>query len=287
MNFILWILSVLAGGTLAGVLLAAAAWLARNWILTRLKASVQHEFNQKIERVRSDLRKGEDALRDVRTTALSALAAKETTRDMRRIEGIEAIWRATLEIRKHSAGPASAFSVMRFEEICNRIATEPKLQQFFQMTMSNVDGKNLLNPTIERGETARPWVSPLVWSLFKAYLTIGGYANAIADMLKIGMDPRKFVLSPDKIHAFLAAALPEQAEAFRPFRPELIASALEYLEASLLVAIREDLSGTVPNMATLEQAKRIAEAADSVSADIAAASPSVPRPPPAAAPRTD
>lgn len=279
MNFVLWILSVLAGGTLAGVLLLALGWLAKNWLLTRLKAAVQYEFDQKLERLRSDLRRGEDALRDVRTTALTALAAKETARDTRRIEGIEAVRKATLELRKHS-GPAATLAVLNFEEVCNRIEAEPKLQQYFQLTLKDADPANLQDPQILTGETARPWISPLVWALFKAYWTSVGYANAIGHMLKLGVDPRKF-LAPDKIHEFLATALPDQAHLFKPFHANLISTALEYLELRLLVAIREDLSGTEPTMATLQQAKRIAEAADSVSADIAAAaSPSAPTPPP-------
>jgi hypothetical protein len=150
------------------------------------------------------------------------------------------------------------------------------------MAMKDADPQNVLDPKILRGETARPWISPLVWAMFKAYWTIVGYVNAIAHMLKHGIDPRKF-LAPEKISEFLDAALPDKAAMFRPFRPELIAAILELLELSLLIAIRQDLSGAEPSLETLEQAKRIADAAESASADIAAASPSAPPPPPSSA----
>jgi hypothetical protein len=276
MNFVLWILSVLAGGTLAGVLLAAAGWLARNWILTRLKASVQHEFDQKLEQLRSDLRRSEDALRDVRSTGLQALAAKETARDARRIEGIEAVWQATLECKKHS-GVAASLAVMNYDEVCNRIAAEPKLQQAFQITLQDADPLHLRDAKILRGETARPWVSPLLWALHTAYRTSVAYANAIAHTLKLGFDPRRF-LSSERIYEVVAAALPDQAQSLKPFRPLLIPTTLELLETKLLIAIVDELNGAEPTMAALEQAKRIAKAAASANVEIVAASSSASTP---------
>lgn len=88
------ILSVLGSTLVTSAVLAAVLWLARNWLLAWLKASIEHEFDQKIERLRSELRRSDEELRDVRTTALQALAAKETARETRRTEGIEAVWGA-------------------------------------------------------------------------------------------------------------------------------------------------------------------------------------------------
>jgi hypothetical protein len=241
--------------------LAAAAWLARNWIIARLKTSVEHEFNQKLERLRSELRTSEDALRDVRSTALHALAAKETARDKRRIEGIETIWGAMLELKKFY-GTAATLQVLNYDAISDHV-DDAKMRQYFGVTFAGVDASKPDDPKILQADAARPWVSPMIWALFKAYWAAIGYARAIAGMLKIGEDPRKFT-SPEKIDEFLSAALPEEMEQFRPFRPLFIAPMLDLLELRLLAAIRKELADPEPDITTVQQAQRIADAASQI-----------------------
>mgnify|MGYP007037817717 CR=1 FL=1 len=48
----------------------ALAWLGRHLITTRLKASVQHEFDEKLEAIRTEFRKSEESFK-------SDLRAKE------------------------------------------------------------------------------------------------------------------------------------------------------------------------------------------------------------------
>ena len=47
----------------APVLLAVVIWLARNLILTRLTKAVQHEFDIKLERLRTELQQQEEKLK--------------------------------------------------------------------------------------------------------------------------------------------------------------------------------------------------------------------------------
>jgi hypothetical protein len=238
--------------------LAAVLWLARNWIITRLTASVEHEFEQKIERLRSELRVSEDALRDVRTTALRALTEKETARDKRRIDGIDAIWEAMLELKK-DYGIASTFQILNYDAVCNRIE-EPKMRQYFELVFARVDASAADHPAILQADVARPWVSPIVWALFKAYWAAIAYTRGIAGMLKIGEDPRKYT-SLEKIEEILAAALPAEMTQFSPFLPRFIAQSLDLLERKLLAAIRDEIADVAPDMTTVQQAQRIADAA--------------------------
>lgn len=67
MTFIDWLLSTVSTAALLGLV----AFLARNLILTRLKASVQHEFDRKLETLRADLHKSEESFK-------ADLRAKET-----------------------------------------------------------------------------------------------------------------------------------------------------------------------------------------------------------------
>lgn len=55
--------------------LGAALWLGRSLIAERLKNSVKHEFDVKLENLRAEIRAGETHLDAVRSTALAALAS--------------------------------------------------------------------------------------------------------------------------------------------------------------------------------------------------------------------
>lgn len=79
------------------MLIATLGWLARNLILTRLKATVQHEFDGKLEALRTDLRKSEESFRAdlraketdiqvLRSGALSGMASRQATLDKRRLQ---------------------------------------------------------------------------------------------------------------------------------------------------------------------------------------------------------
>lgn len=92
MTFLDWVLST---GSTTG-LIGALAWLSRNLIETRLRASVQHEFNEKLETLRADLRKSEERFKSdlrakeseieaLRSGALSGLISRQVVLDKRRL----------------------------------------------------------------------------------------------------------------------------------------------------------------------------------------------------------
>lgn len=110
MTFFGWVVSTFSS---AG-LIAALAWLFRNAIETRLRASVQHEFNEKLETFRADLRKSEETFKaDLRAKesqiealrggALSGLVSRQTVLDKRRLEAIEQLWDAIEKLPPQNA----------------------------------------------------------------------------------------------------------------------------------------------------------------------------------------
>jgi hypothetical protein len=82
-------------------ILAAALWLSRNVIITRLKASVQHEFDTKLAGIQSDLRKSEEGLR-------AELRAKE-----RQIEALQELRRSLQGIESDKATVEQAAAILR------------------------------------------------------------------------------------------------------------------------------------------------------------------------------
>src|SRR5437867_6915410 len=111
-------------------LLAIALWLCRNLIVTRLAKSVEHEFNEKLEklkagfrvseeRLRADIRAKEAEIATLRSGALLASASRQAAADKRRLEAVDQLWSATTAL-----GPARVISffmsAINFEEAAKR-----------------------------------------------------------------------------------------------------------------------------------------------------------------------
>jgi hypothetical protein len=104
-----------------------AVWLFKQWVAERLKASIQHEFNEKLERLRLELRNSE-AVRQARweikrQACLDALRVVDTYFSHQTWEGIP-----------QAAEPQGAIDVAKARECYNALAlscnTDEVLQQF-------------------------------------------------------------------------------------------------------------------------------------------------------------
>lgn len=102
-------------------LFAAALWLGRNVISTRLTKSVEYEFNNKLESVRSQMRESEERLKAelraketeiaaLRSGALTAMSSRQIALDKRRLEAVDQLWASVTAL-----GPARTIGVTRIQ----------------------------------------------------------------------------------------------------------------------------------------------------------------------------
>ena len=97
MSFLDWVPAI---STTA--LLGFALWLLRSVISTRLAKSVQHEFDSKLEALRTNFRKNEESFKAdlraketqieaLRSGAMAGLANRQAALDKRRIEAVPSV----------------------------------------------------------------------------------------------------------------------------------------------------------------------------------------------------
>ncbi len=124
-------------------LLAAALWFGRELISTRLTKSVQHEFDKKIEAIRTELRTSEERfkaqLREkeaeiaaLRSGALSVLASRQAALDKRRLEAVDQIWSAFNALTP-ARSIAASMATFNFEKAAQRAEHDQTLRQAFEM----------------------------------------------------------------------------------------------------------------------------------------------------------
>jgi hypothetical protein len=248
---------------------AGVLWLSRKLIATRLTNSVRHEFDTKLETLKSDLRTREESLKadlrakeleitSLRGGALAGLASRLAGLDKRRLEGVEQLWSAV-----NALGPAKTaamfMAVMNFEAAAREAAKNPRFRQLF-----DIIAKPLNFEAVAKNDAwkARPFVSPLAWALFSAYQAIVLFAVTRLKVLQMGIENAPEVLDASAIANLIKAALPHRAAYIDEHGPGVYHYLLDELETKLLDEMRRMLQGSDSDAAGLVQAAAILKVSD-------------------------
>lgn len=171
----------LSSAAVSTILVAVLAWLARTIIYERLKAGVQHEFNEKLETIRAEVRQRETLLqaelhhRDqqlqlLQSGVLSARASRQAALDARRLDAIDALWASF-----HGLAPlrmaARFMERINYDAALMHAANDPNTRAFFAdlASIAGVTSEKLQARAEDSPWKARLYVSEQAWKLFEAY----------------------------------------------------------------------------------------------------------------------
>jgi len=230
-------------------LLAAGLWLAKNLILTRLSKSVEYEFNEKIEAVRSEFREKEELLRAdirrreaelaaLRSGAMSALESRQIALDKRRLEAIDQVWSAVIELSRRK-GVCGFMSALNFD-VATKASVDNEQFRDAMRAISPVDDVRKLD--LSDARQARPYVTPMVWALFSAYESIVLHALAKATIIQSGIGEPE-MLDRTRVQELLVAALPQAREYVEQYGDSGLHHWLDILENALLAQFSEMFTG--------------------------------------------
>ncbi len=258
MNLTLWFPALTTS-----VLFAAALWLGRNVLSTRLTKSVEHEFNTKLEALRAQVREGEERLKAelraketeiaaLRNGALTALTSRQMALDKRRLEAIDQLW-ASVTALTPARGIAAMMSVISFENAAPITERDPKARQAFEMMGGVFDIKNL---DLSGAAKARPFLSPMVWATFSALQAVIMHGVMRWHILKGGLGNKDFA-NNEAISKLIKVALPHYSNYIDKLGPSAYYYVLEALDERLLNELQNMLSGVEVDKVSIEQAAEI------------------------------
>jgi hypothetical protein len=260
-----WIPSVTVSG-----LLGLALWLSRSLVETRLRASVQNEFESKLEELRAALRASEERLRAqlrereaelqaLRTGALSAMTSRQVALDDRRLEAVDQLWSAYIELSR-ARFIAGFMAIVKFEEAAKEAERNDRARQAFEMMGLGFDPKKL---DVSGASKARPFVSPMVWAVFAAIQAITMHSLVRWTALKTGIGNTKLI-NDEAVKDLVVAVLPAQKDYLEKVGPGSYYYVLEALDERLLAEIRAMLSGASDDLTSVERASKIVELAGKI-----------------------
>ncbi len=262
------------GAGAGSVLLVLAMWLARQLLIIRLTKSVESEFNKSLEKYRAELRSSEEHLKAalksretdislLRSSAIASLANRQTKLDDRRLEAVDNIWNAVLEL-----APAKFMSIImgtiKFEVMAEAAVTNEKLRAVmgtFDKTFDLTKFKHQVPP-----EKSRPFITPMLWASYSAYSSILIQGVMRAHVIKTGLGANDFV-DDSKLAALLKSVLPHQTQFVDEFGPGAYHLLVGEIEDKIIKEMHLTISGVDSDEASLKQAAKILELSNSLQAD--------------------
>ncbi|RJG36913.1 hypothetical protein [Motilimonas pumila] len=189
-------------------LLSLALWLAKSLIATRLKSSVQSEFDKKLEVLRSELKSKEAQIESLRSGAMSGLITRQGALYQRKLEAIDQIWKSLKELEK-AKYISSTLASLKFEECAKESVKNPQFRSFIETIGGNFDITKL---DLEGAILARPFITPIAWAYYSAYSSVIMSAYTRMQILKIGVDDAEKFLNSDHTDKLLKTVLPLNAD---------------------------------------------------------------------------
>lgn len=246
-----WVVTAWLG--LWSVLTIAGGW----GLKAIIEQSVKADFDGKLEVLRADLRAKDAQLDALRSGALAAMRERHTDLDRRRLAASEKLWAdvAGFGQLKFLAKMMRTIAVDRiFAEIAKGGRDADAMVQFADF-LAKTGGIDELNQRASiQGE--RPFISPLVWALHTALVSVLMHPVAQVTMMRNRLDG-KMLADPRPMIDMVKAALPHQADNLDKFGPGFTLLLIDELEQALYAALVEGLRGEEADQQGVRQAAEI------------------------------
>jgi hypothetical protein len=254
-------------------LLAIALWLFRKIISTRLTNAVRHEYDKKIESLRTTLRQSEESFKAelrakesqieaLRSGALSGIVNRQAAFYNRQIVAIEQLWDEVVSLAPVKSMSA-AMLPFNFEAAVKDVANHPEKGKIFSKCGGNFD-KNIFHT--DNASKARPFISPLSWALYSAYRAICHHETLKLYMLENGIDYMSKVesLNAEGVTALVKVVLPQYTEYMDKHGSRAFYHLFKELESALLHELDAMLQGKESDKDSIERAAQILKETEKV-----------------------
>ncbi len=160
------------------VLLAALGWFFRTWIGERFKASLKHEYDERLERLKTELKKQSDAdlasakaeidsqAEKLKVAAISFSDVQKATIP-KKIEAVDTLWEAVRAARGHIPGVVYMCDILTDAEL-STLRTSQSFSPFRKL-LADVNAMELAPLIFADADKARPHVGEYIWALYSTY----------------------------------------------------------------------------------------------------------------------
>lgn len=230
--------------------LSAGVYFCRDRIADYFGSRLQHSYNVKLEKLRSELTQNSADIEALRSGILNAREQRQAILESRRLVANEQVWSAIIALRP-ILNASTFLAALKFDNALQKSKNDKDLRADFS-DLSKQGGWDVF-PKHE-AEVARLFVSPITWSLFSTYQAILAFVFAKWLALRTGSED----LNPNyNIAKVISAAMPDWKERIERSGTKIIPAILTELEARILNQIRLNMEGHEEDKAAVENAAKI------------------------------
>jgi hypothetical protein len=174
-------IAVLSSAGISAALSAGLIWLAKSWISERLRQSIQHEYDQKLASVNSELRAQVDTnLTKLRASieresdklrfAASSIGEAQKVVIEKKLGSLETLWGAVIAARANVPPVMGFIDILTVDEY-----QSSKDHPTFQKLIGEVSEQKLAamyQDSVGSIERVRPYVGEYLWALWGTYQSI-------------------------------------------------------------------------------------------------------------------
>ena len=259
-------------GALGG---AAVLWLLRNWIATRLSASVQHEFDVKLEKLRSDLQtsreKDIEALRaqlqqmlSAQTAVQSAFAQSHLSAQEKRLDAVAIVWKSLLNTRNNLPFVLSFVELYKPSEY--QLLFDHKPMQKWLDDLSPQGVQQFARTKDSEVEFARPFAGEYLWSILFALEAVSTRMVILLWKRRVEGTGKPWFEDDIILRVIRSVATSDEFEQFRSMEFGQVTWFRNLIERKFLLAAARIISGQASTDVALEEATRILDAASALKA---------------------
>jgi hypothetical protein len=267
--------------TIISILMALGIFIGRNWLKARIERSVQHTFDAKLETIRTDLRGTEERLKSelrvkeseisaLRDVVLSGRAQRQALLDKRRLDAVEHVWAAVMDLTPYRTVAAMMASV-NLKAAVKEAPRHAGMRKFAEIIATLPAGFKLEN--VARSE--RPFVSPMAWAYFSAFQAVLLVIYSQVKALEIGLEESDKFINLDNLRKMLKNVLPHQAPFIDEYDLTSYHFLIDELEDCILNELTKMLDGEDGDQASIIRSAAIMKDLKSVIDDLDSAPASV------------
>ncbi|HTR35027.1 MAG TPA: hypothetical protein VMH80_03945 [Bryobacteraceae bacterium] len=262
------LLSAASGAAASGLLM----WLFKEWLTTRLRTSIQHEYDRKLETFKTELKTLQElSVLDIKTAvareaafhaaAHNAFAEGQKASMERKLGAVDRLWNSVLQLRAALPPVLTFIDVLTVDEYRGA-----KDHPTFQALTADLSEQKIAALSAHGVEEVRPYIGEYVWSVFFCYQAI---LLRILFLLHLGRtDAEKIEWHKDKGTRSLVEAIlnKQELQVFDQTQFGKVTWLQRNLEAKILSSAQKVISGEVFGAESLEQAALIQQRISRLSA---------------------
>lgn len=251
---------------LAAALLGTCVWMGRIWLKQSIDRSVTAKFDRQLEQLKSELRVREAKTEALQNYVLSGRAGRQSLIDKRRIEALERLWRATLELGVFKSAAVN-ISILKVDALEKALAKNPSLRTAIEVFRGGDHTEQLKDLS---GGVERLFVPERCWALYSALKSLLVFCYMKMWAVTQGLPDSEKLFDSSKVEEMVKAALPQYATFVEKHGLNGMVQLIDPLQEALLDSLKQALSGADLDDADIEQSKRVialAHEVDSISSD--------------------